>query len=84
MSRLHAPLWNKIKATASPVEVTVSRERRDTIIQAVRKLKTEENVTRKNLGLVYFGGLKCQQQQIDPATDLWLLTFELKFNPLIL
>lgn len=83
MARMYSSVWNKLK-TASTAKVTVAGDRRATMRQAVKKLKCEENVTRRGLGMLFFGKLQIKEQCIDRERDIWLMEFSLEFNPLIL
>ena len=83
MARKYSPLWNQLKAT-SVAKVTVSGSHRATIIQAVKKLKTEENVNRRRLGIPFYGKLTFIERCIDDDRDIWLVEFGLEFNPNLL
>jgi len=80
---MYSPVWIQLK-TASKAKVTVSGEHRATVRQAIKKLKCEENVNRRQLGMLFFGKLSIKEECIDPRTDMWVMTFELDFNPVIL
>lgn len=83
MARKYSPVWNKLKTT-SVAEVTVSGSHRATIRQAIKKLKTEENVNRRNLGMLFYGKLTIIEKCIDKDRDMWRIEFGLEFNPNLL
>ena len=83
MARIYSPIWDKLKAT-SKAEVTVSCDRLPTVKQAVKKLKTEENMLRRKLGKAAYGRLEIEEVCIDERRKLWKLSFVLSLNPRLL
>jgi hypothetical protein len=77
--RKYRPIWNEIKATQK-AEVTVSKHLVATLIQGVKKIKSEENSTRSLMGLVPFSKLVISQEEISKERQIVKVTFKLLYN----
>jgi hypothetical protein len=62
--RMYEPIWTKIKENYSdaPVKVKCPVNNQARVIKAVKNLKAEENVLRRNVDAVGFGKLIIRQE----------------------
>jgi hypothetical protein len=80
MAWVGSPVWNEIKKSGSAT-ITVSGSYRATIIQAVKKVKSHENVCRPLVKKPKYGPLRIEQQQISTHPERWRVTFTLSLDP---
>lgn len=78
VARVYAPIWERIKHEQK-AEVTISKAKAATLIQGVKKIKTEENVARKLIGRVPWSKLKITQEEIS-SMGIVKITFELIYD----
>lgn len=64
MARIYGPIWEKIKVEQK-AEVTTGKDRAATIIQGVKKVKSEENAARKAVGIVSWSKLGIKVESLD-------------------
>lgn len=57
------------------LKLRVHNSHADTVVQAVKKEKTKDNMTRKKLGMPYFGPLKIKRT---PSTNINFTDIEFK------
>ena len=74
MAWVGSNVWEELKRSGSAT-ITVSGDYRRTIIQAVKKVKSAENVCRPMTGAAKYGALKIEQQQICASPERWRVTF---------
>jgi len=67
-------VWEELKRSGSAT-ITVSGDYRRTIIQAVKKVKSAENVCRPLAGAPKYGALKIEQALISDKPERWKVTF---------
>lgn len=67
-------VWEELKRSGS-ASITVSGDYRRTIIQAVKKVKSAENVCRPLVGASKYGALKIEQTLICEKPERWKVTF---------
>lgn len=71
-------LWRLIKAAPydKPVRVEVHQSHRETLIQAIAKIKTAENTARKMAGLPSFGVMQVERIS-EPDSQVCIVKFSL-------
>lgn len=74
MAWVGSNVWEELKRSGSAT-ITVSGDYRRTIIQAVKKVKSAENVCRPLAGASKYGSLKIEQQKICASPERWKVTF---------
>lgn len=74
MAWVGSNVWEELKRSGSAT-ITVSGDYRRTIIQAVKKVKSAENVCRPLTGAPKYGALKIEQTQICSSPERWKVTF---------
>lgn len=63
MARIYRPVWDQIKATTK-AELTAHQDKVATIIQGVKKIKSEENAVRRKIGLIPYSKLVIEQEEL--------------------
>lgn len=81
MSRKYRVIWDQIKTSEDEkAEVTVSEDMVATLIQGVKKIKSEENAVRPLVGLVPFSKLVIKKEEISKVRRMWKVTFSLLYS----
>lgn len=83
MAWMYAPIWEELKRNGT-ADVTVSESNLETVKQAIKKVKSSENVTRRPMGFAPFGRLEFTTTCLSEERKLWKLSVVLTVNPKLL
>ena len=77
--RKYRPIWDEIKAKES-AEVTVGKHLVATLIQGVKKIKSEENASRSSVGLIPYAKLVITTETASETRKLVKVRFSLFYS----
>jgi hypothetical protein len=72
--RRYQQLWNSLKRDQT-AEVVLHKDLAQTVIQGLRKIKSDENVKRRSVGLVPFSKLLHKEEVVRESRGQVKLTF---------
>jgi hypothetical protein len=72
-------VWIEIKNNLT-ADITISRDLAPTVVQGIKRIKCEENVSRKSLGLIPFSRMFITEEVISESKGLIKITFTLHYD----